>query len=415
MSYDIELWSVNPPLREHLKADLLWTDAPGSWAHSTKNWQIVVSHPDSVDMEDIPDEIAKGLPGIGFLTHFNLEGKASAASIQRMISLARSMAREAHGVVLDPQQDLVMTSIGVARLQPVKREERFTALALSWWFMDGPMLTEAGRGKLLDLLERELPEALPRRYGNYEPPQFRYDKTGRAHFEEFLSSHLHDFVIVWEPHRPVIDVSLFCPDKAGGSPDGFRANRFEVSIEFDLLKQPGWQTQLRRFWMSASKLIQPVYGDVRILRHQPRSGYLAFDDPSERHPVRSWFWRGIPKQLGCAMVLGGDYQRLWPDAALPATLSDGLAFIATPNWCSEDSIVSRTGEVPEKIASPPIVLDPGTSATNYTHKSYPEQWPFDDPFAGGEPRAPLPLRPPLKSGRPTKPGFLDRLARRFRW
>jgi hypothetical protein len=91
------------------------------------------------------------------------------------------------------------------------------------------------------------------------------------------------------------------------------------------------------------------------------------------------------------MVLGDEYQRLWREAVRSAEVIDRLAFHSTPDWCSEESIVSHTGEVPEEIASRPFVWPPDyptSCAPINMRESYPEQWPFEDPFAGGEPWTP---------------------------
>ena len=73
---------------------------------------------------------------------------------------------------------------------PGKTEKTFSVLSFSWWFLDDVMLNEKGRLSFLTLLEKWLPEALPKRYGEYEPPQHLFAKTGVKHLERFMGRHL---------------------------------------------------------------------------------------------------------------------------------------------------------------------------------------------------------------------------------
>jgi len=103
---------------------------------------------------------------------------------------------------------------------------------------------------LLDVFETELKEALPRRYGNYEPPQYLYAERGRDDFLAFLKEHIHGlFGMVWYPTLPVTGVHLQIPETIGGSKQGFRTGQLTLTIDADALAQPGWETNLRRFWL----------------------------------------------------------------------------------------------------------------------------------------------------------------------
>jgi len=363
-----------------------WVDTPRGWIHSTREWQLVVGCPDCVNYEDLTDQIAGVLPGIQYLTRFNLEGKFSRTSAALAASAANFMARRVHGIVIDAQKDSIASPSGVVRLASIQRRPSFSVIALSWWFLDGPLLTALGREHLVDLLTRDLPEALPKRYGLYEPPQHRYALMGRDHFLAFLNDHLNDF-IVWSAQWPVVRVHIGYPKRAGGGPSGFRANHFEIELDRDLLKQPGWDVGLLRFWEKASKLIQPFYGDARVLpgRIGTVATTLLTSSESESHPVRAWWWRGIPKTLGCAVVLGEVYQGLWPQFMTAANLKHGLAFVSSQDWLSGETVTSQTGQVPENIASRPFLWPDGhptAGAPLSTPDSYPEQWPFEDPFGG---------------------------------
>ncbi len=376
MSYDLQIWSVLAIERASLKPSLEWTEASGAWFHRARDWQLVVNCSDEVIPQDIPGGITPLLPGIQYLTEINLEGKSSKSSRSIADGVAKEIARRTKGLVFDPQLDLVTTPAGVKRVVPFKRSEKISVLQFSWWFMDSPLETAEGRERFLSLLEQQLPEALPNRYGLWEPPQHKFAVTGRAHFLEFLANHLHE-LIVWETRRPIKWVSLGFPEPRGSSWQGFRSNRFEIKVEHDLLHQPGWELQLRRFWRSASALIRPFYGEVRLLRGQNADGYVSAGDISrlsEESPVISWWWRGIPAKLGCAAVLGVPYTKLWPEFVSAAESSNGLAFVENSDWLSGGNVLPGVGDVPANIASSPFI------SMDYTDESYPETWPFEYPF-----------------------------------
>lgn len=385
MSYDLQIWSVRELSRHDLKSDLVWTDAPKAWTHSRGNWLINISHPVRVEAEDIPPEVGAQLAGISFLTELNLEGDFTPSVVSRAISISKFMAGRVHGLVLDPQRDCVLTPSGVRRIEQARIDERIDVLDFSFWSLESPILTEIGRRQVLDLFESTLPEALPRRYGTYEPPEFKYEDSGRSHFERFWTQNFHD-ILVWRTNRPVVSIRSSCPRVVGATRKGFAANHFGVQVERSILSQPGWQVHLSRLWIALFDLLSPFYGDVRILRSQPKNGYFGEDD--EAHPVRSIWWRGVPEVLGCAMVFGKEYQVLWPEAMRSAETRGDLRFVSTGDWSNGETIETMTGSVPEEISSRPFVWPASYSKLNApinSIESYPERWPFGNPFGPSDP------------------------------
>jgi hypothetical protein len=353
--------------------------------HAGRGWQIVVGSSDYVLPEDIPDAVVPVLAGIQYLTEIYLEGQQSDTSRRLLGSVANNLARSCHGVLIDPQQDTLRTPAGVKRTTPVGRTKRFSTLTFGWWFLDGPLLSHSRRDQFLRVLARELPECLPKRYGPYEPPQHLYAEKGRDHLLDFLDEHLATGMpIVWYPQWPAVGLKFGFPKSAGGSPQGFRSNFVEIDVDREVVTQTGWERQLRRFWRELSRLIRPFYGDVRTLdgRIRRRASY-AVDSHSEDHPTRSWWWRGIPPALGQALVLGAEYQQLWPAAAATADVEDGLAFISTEDWAGGEGLTKSCGEVPINVAAKPFIwpegMDPMNAPVN-TPDCYPEQWPFESPF-----------------------------------
>ena len=387
MSYDVQVWSVLPPSLPASLPDVeKWQHTGTVCIHASQNWQIVVNSSVKVLLEDIPENVAGMLPGICYLTELNLEPISAPKSAHSLLStVSKHLAKTAHGVVVDPQTDTVIAPAGAKRYRPQPREERFSVLTLSWWFTEGPLLTGSGVQRLIELLERMLPEAMPRRYGLVEPPQHLYTETGREHFMGFLLEHLDD-VVVWYPHRPVASVHIRCWPQWGAARLGFRANYVEIGVETKALEQPGWSAALDRFWRAACQRVQPFYGDVRTLNGFVRMGATYGGDiETESHPVKGPWWTGIPRLLGHAAVLGEPYLDLWPRFVEAAQVVGGLAFLSTDDWTTQEEVSSLVGGVPEAIAQRwiPVGPDKPDRWEGYHNTEYPPKWPFADPRLDG--------------------------------
>jgi len=197
------------------------------------------------------------------------------------------------------------------------------------------------------------------------------------HLERFLAKHLDD-VMAWYANRPVTGVKVSCPEVVGASEDGFRTHIVEIQVELAVLGQPGWAENLRRLWREMTFLLRPIYGEVRSEGGYTRSGGAVFVEASaivEKYPstTRSWFWRGIPRKLGHAIVVGKEYQRLWPVLRTKATMEKGFAFASIANWADKGDVSKVTGQPPKAIA-----LLPGEGAG--PAQKYPRVWPFGTPF-----------------------------------
>ena len=112
-------------------------------------------------------------------------------------------------------------------------------------------------------------------------------------------------------------------------------------------------------------------------------GYLEDIDGTGALSRISWWWRGVPRNLGNAVVLGPPYLDLWPKFASAAERVGDLAMIDSPDWSVKFDIASKIGGVPEDIA---MVGAEGNSRTRMTAADliklarqpivYPKSWPF---------------------------------------
>ena len=356
-----------------------WTAGGSGWDYATKNWIISVASPTPVEPEDLPEEIAAALPGVAFMTGLILSPTAAPESARKRIHrIADRIAQESHGAILDQQAGTLTLPTGVKRLAPLQSGQPASLLEMSWWFLSGPLMRK-DFDSFLDLLAKRLPEALPRRYGTVEPPEFRLAETGIQHLAGMMRT--EETSPVWYPSPPVADVNISVPDNPWGSRIGFRSGRLTLEIDTEAMGQPGWEKLTREVWRSFSEFAEPFYGQVSTTEGWTRSrgrywggpavylGDLSHSDPPRGRAGRSWWWRGIPMHPALhAVVLGEPYLSLWPEFCSRAQPLGNLRALEAGDWCVTSNVLAEVGPPPERIAEQFRRPD-GDS-------DYPVDWPF---------------------------------------
>ncbi|MFB5284059.1 hypothetical protein [Peribacillus sp. Hz7] len=354
MSYNISIWSVNKTSFENevFNQEKIKRQNNGI-IYEDKNWQITVSGPFEVMEEDIPEEVVGQLPGIKYFTEIILEPfDAPKRALQLVKKMTKILAQSSHGVVVNEQEGTISSPSGVKRLETIPAKDADPSyLLMTWWFMNDHTFIKDGFETFLDLMESMMPEALPRRYGIYEPPQFKLADKGKEHFIQFLSENLHEG-IVWYPSKPFTYINIRIPDKVGPTRQGFRSCYITIKFLEEVMKQPGWSMELKRFWLKASDQLKPFYGEMRKGQN-PRNG--------------TW-WRGLPKSLGNAAMLGKPYIDLWPDFIKEAKQTEGGLFYIENIKEDYEDLHSIITEVPEDIVQPK------------NKKKHSRNWPFEGPF-----------------------------------
>jgi len=349
MSYDLRIWGRRfEDFTSRFPVGEGWSRSARGLARATRSWQLVIGFAQRVEPEDVPREASELLPGLTCLVELSLEPVSAPASARAaLMTAAQRVAEELAGLVEDPQEGTLRLPRGSKRFIKPPRVERLAVLDLSWWYLNSPLRSEGGVAQLLALLHRHLPEAVPRRYGLWEPPPFKTEDAGIEALADFLSQHLDDSPVLY-PTRPVVSMHIGDCNGATHPRFGFRANSLSIHVEAAVLSQPGWDRAIRNTWRAVAQLLQPFYGEARVLADFLWHGATtAGDMKTEVHPVRSWFWRGIPPKPGLAMVLGKPYAVLWTP---PGSVSDaGLIFVEQEDWTS---LKPLPFQVPPALAQP---------------------------------------------------------------
>jgi hypothetical protein len=359
MSYDIHVFSVLRPN----PAELGLEPDGKAFVLRTSAWQIRLERPLQVEPEDLYEGVEALLPGIQFQVAIHLEGEYTRSQVAKAKKIARDLAKQSLGVVVDGQDGTLATPAGVSRLPQTSRAARDDTpdVSLSWYFTD--CLIHDKLPEFLRVLERYVPEAVPRRYDLIEPPQFKFKVDGRDRFLEFLHTNLHDLV-VWYPSEPCRSVCISVPEQSGPTRQGYRVGNIALSLSAGTLQSPGWRVALERAWLATARLVTPFYAEIRVAG----AG------------IRSWWWNGVPPQTGVeAVLVGPPYLEIWPEFVTASQQVEGMPC----RYAQRPALAP-----PPDIAQPEskrVELDPVTgevlSIYHYTSLRYPSRWPFEGPFA----------------------------------
>lgn len=375
MSYDLRIYTIQKQNFSDLLNQFNISINNDGFVLQLKNHQIVVTGETQVEDEDIPQPVGRELPGIKYLIECSLQPITNDEKmIKKLLKLGKVIAKNGIGVIENPQTDEIILPSGVKRLMTIEKTERFSLIELSWWFNHDNLLKQENIELLLGVIEKNIPEALPRRYGLYEPPKEKF--TTLDSFCTYLVENVKES-IVWYPSKPVDYVSLDIPEFIGPMEFGYRFGHFSIAIDSVVLGMPGWRTVIERLFKNVSEILSPFYGDIYILENHIRSRSVSYSDSeTEEHPIVSWWWNGIPRKLGLGMVLGNPLLSYVTIKQNNITLKNGCQIVLGIGEETDNKLTSNDIEIPEDLYQPNKVTN--KSVIGFTGL-YPKIWPFDGP------------------------------------
>lgn len=239
--------------------------------------------------EDIPSQVLLTLSGIRFLTIFTFSKTCVEDPEFKNIEQAlRRRARQAQGILEYPNSGALYLSASEKRsmIYPIDKGEPNISMV---WYMDPKTSLSGMYDLILDVFEQELPHAMPRRYGLIEPPQYKFEETGRAHFVDFLTN---EAGVVWHGKHPIKYVFVSNASGMPASTNGFRCNRLEILVPSSVYAKENWRIVLHRLFREIAKKVRPFYAEIIL---------------GSQQDTRSWWWRGLPRNTGDALIIGTPY------------------------------------------------------------------------------------------------------------
>ena len=285
---------------------------------------------------------------------------APKATITLLRTLAKHLAEQTEGAAFDPRQDGLIWPRG-RRTTTVPAGERNTSMLTLDWFV-APSRWERAAEQIVGLLARRCPEALPTRYGQWEPPPHRFD---RGSPETFTRAILDDGDVFWYATRPSF----------GGPADGPAADQEipvgRISLDFDgglVRADDRWREALVDLFATAARSFDAFFASAQetpgylVSRNQPWSTTESSINAAE-HILRRRSWQGlppVPMWLSCKAASYADLvapglvrlsEEVRPRAALPAVAPPAeLTYRHRPSVVRADGSVATDPARPEDRA-----------------------------------------------------------------
>lgn len=247
-----------------------------------------------INAEDLPLDLAAAVVTPQWLVEMNVPRGASETVWAMAVRVGRRLADDMGGVLFDPQQDEIVWPRSKQRRIIRLEGDPLRDVEFEWAI---PMVgfTQTLSADLLDLLRRLLPEAIPRRFGTFEPLQHRLDDGDDGFHDVWREEAESDFSLglFWTATKPVREGSVFFPDP-DGSPDGIPSGSIQMSIDARVFEEPRWRALAETILDRVGSLTKAFAGRAVVIKHH--SGGIPASELNTLAPSMVWSgaWLGLP-------------------------------------------------------------------------------------------------------------------------
>lgn len=187
-----------------------------------------------VDPDDVDEELAGATVAPRWYVEVSVSLALPTAGRTAARAFAKHVAQTCRGAAFDPQSEKLLWPPKLKKKVDVpSTAERISVLDLRWLF-DPEVMAERGfTGKLLRLLNKHLPEALPRRYGTSEPFSHSFAEGGAAAFADFCEGVRAErwSAVDWKARPPCFGGHLSHPGERAAAGDGPRSGNLSLTLD----------------------------------------------------------------------------------------------------------------------------------------------------------------------------------------
>jgi hypothetical protein len=282
-------------------------------------WRHVATIDEPVRAEpgDLHEVLRAGVRNPGWLIGLHLPLGAPKDDRELALALATHLAQTCEGAAFDPQLETLVWPAKPIRPVRAPRQQRIRLIHLEWFIRPSRAAADLP-GRVIELLEAHCPEALPRRYESFEPPQERFEGvTAKHRFGAFWNEEAsieHGGSLFWTTTRPVLGGSATFPDRRDRfrPPGAARAVRVALGLDGTRVEDDAaWLDRTIELFATAAGDLDAVYAHGYVERNVILRRGVWYDRDSEVYPrvIGRWFV-GLPDAPMWLAWFGPEYAGL---------------------------------------------------------------------------------------------------------
>ncbi len=245
-------------------------------------------------------------------------------------SLGRELAEHNDGAAFDPQEEALVWPRGRPRRVPPRPDREETSKVGLEWFLPADRWEDAP-ATLVRLLQSRCPEALPTRYGLWEPPPYEFDEDDPNAFIAFLLDN-PDGDAFWLASRPSFGGSAFGPD-IDVDPEDEAYKIAYVGVNFDgnvLEDDERWRETIVDLFVDGAREMGAFFAGAQALPGWVATRNNRLWATSEtllggEDLLRGQLWQGLSPVPLWLSWFGGPYRDLVAPHLTPESLEEAAA------------------------------------------------------------------------------------------
>lgn len=387
MSYDFSVYAVAPLAFDDLVRLVCSTagfDVEGEPSSDADSLVVVrgarraycftIDGPFDVEAEDVPEEVTASVIGAKAVYQVLVEGSEE-MSIPHAVKFARKLAKASAGAVLDEQTDAVWPKAKGKRIAAPSADSAADRVDVDFYLLKADSPNDLAL-VLLRLARKYLPEALPRRFGDYEPLQGRLVRDGDLGFVVACVSS-GSSGLSFAGSYPVTEGYYEMNSESS-------IGRISLYLDKAVLVDPKWRNALKEFFTAFAAESRSFYASVAVVRDfvLRRSAFVVTARTEQKsscvirgswkgmRPYPEWWtWFGAdylelvsPYLLGHREMHGDHLFHSWSEAPLNRDQITALLPDPAQPWIPEEFQAGRGPDgllsLPAKIVPPRLMLKP---------------------------------------------------------
>lgn len=357
MSYELEIATHLKPQRKDIAEALPEAaklsgvfDGDGNLIVECRSWSCVIDGPFRCQPDDLDEALAHAVVAPAWLIQMHVPIGDPKVARKSAARIATNVARARRGAVYDPQLERVIFPRGGKRPTPPRLAVQLTRdLKCEWCY--APEVLASTVEQFLSVADRFLPEAIPVRFGTFEPLQHRFEE-GRSGFVQMWGSESSTSgSFFWTCRKPGLGGGVNWPfdNEANAKRGGVAAAHMYVELEGDILTTDAqWRAAVTAFFRAVSSRTEAFFGRAILSPSGPR--------PVSASEIENLFvpsavfrgrWHGLPRHPAWLTWLGQDYSAAFArNQGLASTTSQATGHL----FVQDENLDAASERLPEGVS-----------------------------------------------------------------